>query len=52
METVLRTVQYEVHDGGENDMAVDCQGRQFHIHEISAKILAKIRDEVFAVPAP
>src|SRR5512139_755366 len=44
VETVLRTVQYEVHDGGENDMAVDCHGRQFHVHEISAKILAKIRD--------
>jgi molecular chaperone DnaK len=44
VETVLRTVQYQVHDGGNNDMAVDCQGRAFRIHEISAKILAKIRD--------
>src|SRR5512133_2622680 len=44
VETVLRTVQYRVHDGGANDMAVDCQGRAFHVHEISAKILGKIRD--------
>jgi molecular chaperone DnaK len=44
VDTVLRTVQYQVHDGGENDMAVDCHGRTFHVHEISSKILAKIRD--------
>src|SRR5574341_426691 len=44
VETVLRTVQYSVHDGGNDDMAVDCHGREFHVHEISAKILAKIRD--------
>jgi molecular chaperone DnaK len=44
VETVLRTVQYQVHDGGDNDMAVDCHGRAFHVHEISSKILAKIRD--------
>ena len=28
----------------ENDVAVDCHGRTFHVHEISSKILAKIRD--------
>jgi len=44
VETVLRTVQYQVHDGGANDMAVDCHGREFHVHEISSKILGKIRD--------
>jgi molecular chaperone DnaK len=44
VETVLRTVQYEVHDGGANDMAVECHGQSFHVHEISSKILAKIRD--------
>ncbi len=44
VETVLRTVQYQVHAGHQNDVAVDCHGRSFQIHEISAKILAKIRD--------
>jgi molecular chaperone DnaK len=44
VETVLRTVQYQVHDGGADDMAVDCHGKVFHAHEISAKILGKIRD--------
>src|SRR5512134_2207768 len=44
VETVLRTVQYQVHPGTENDVAVDCHGRTFHVHEISSKILAKIRD--------
>jgi molecular chaperone DnaK len=44
VETVQRTVQYAVHGGSENDVAVDCHGREFHVHEVSAKILAKIRD--------
>jgi molecular chaperone DnaK len=44
VETVLRTVQYQVHDGGANDMSVDCHGRSFHVHEISSKILKKIRE--------
>jgi molecular chaperone DnaK len=44
VETVERSVQYRVHTGPENDVAVDCHGRTFQIHEISSKILAKIRD--------
>jgi molecular chaperone DnaK len=44
VETVQRSVQYSVHAGTANDVEVDCHGRTFHIHEISSKILAKIRD--------
>jgi molecular chaperone DnaK len=44
VETVQRSVQYKVHSGTENDVAVDCHGREFHVYEVSAKILAKIRD--------
>jgi molecular chaperone DnaK len=44
VEAVQRSVHYRVHAGSENDVAVDCHGRTFPIHEISSKILAKIRD--------
>jgi len=44
VETVQRSVQYQVHSGTENDVAVDCHGQAFGVHEVSAKILAKIRD--------
>jgi molecular chaperone DnaK len=44
VENVQRSVQYQVHAGPQNEVAVDCHGRAFHVHEISAKILAKIRD--------
>jgi molecular chaperone DnaK len=44
VETVLRSVQYHVHPGEENDVAVDCHGRTFSVQEIGSKILAKIRD--------
>jgi molecular chaperone DnaK len=44
VDTVQRSVQYQVHAGGQNDVAVDCHGREFGVHEISAKLLAKIRD--------
>jgi molecular chaperone DnaK len=44
VESVQRSVQYTVHAGNENDVAVDCHGQAFHVHEISAKILHKIRD--------
>ncbi|HUL60091.1 MAG TPA: Hsp70 family protein [Anaeromyxobacteraceae bacterium] len=44
VETVQRSVQYQVHAGRENDVELDCHGRSFHVHEIGAKILAKIRD--------
>jgi molecular chaperone DnaK len=44
VETVQRSVQYRVHAGRDNDVALDCHGRTFPVHEISSKILAKIRD--------
>jgi molecular chaperone DnaK len=44
VETVQRSVQYQVHAGRENDVAVDCHGRTYAVHEISSKILGKIRD--------
>jgi len=44
VETVQRSVQYSVHAGTQNDVAVDCHGRTFTVHEIGSKILAKIRD--------
>ena len=44
VERVQRSVQYRVRAGSDNDVAVDCHGRTFRIHEISSKILAKIRD--------
>src|SRR5512134_2161761 len=44
VEHVQRSVQYRVHAGDENDVAVDCHGRTFHVHEISSKILSKIRE--------
>ncbi len=44
VDTVQRSVQYQVRAGDHNDVAVDCHGRTFQVHEIGAKILAKIRD--------
>src|SRR5512138_3184204 len=44
VEHVQRSVQYQVRAGAENDVAVDCHGRSYAVHEISSKILAKIRD--------
>jgi molecular chaperone DnaK len=44
VDSMQRSVQYQVHAGTENDVAVDCHGRAFHVHEVSAKILHKIRD--------
>src|SRR5512138_767764 len=44
VETALRTVQYQVQDSGEDDLAVECHGRSFRVHEIASKILSKIRD--------
>src|SRR5512138_1067924 len=44
VDTVQRSVQYRVRAESEYDVAVDCHGRTFPIHEISSKILAKIRD--------
>jgi molecular chaperone DnaK len=44
VESVQRSVQYRVRAGHDNDVALDCHGRTFPVHEISSKILAKIRD--------
>jgi molecular chaperone DnaK len=44
VEHVQQTVQYRVRAGAENDVALECHGRSYAVHEISAKILAKIRD--------
>jgi len=44
VESVQKSVQFKVHAGDQNDVAVDCHGRTFHVPEISAKILGKIRD--------
>src|SRR6266568_3367554 len=44
VETMQRSVQYRLHAGQDNDVALDCHGRTFPVHEISSKILAKIRD--------
>jgi molecular chaperone DnaK len=44
VETVQRSVQYRVHPGDHNDVALDCHGRAFGVHDVAAKILAKIRD--------
>jgi molecular chaperone DnaK len=44
VENVQRTVQYRVRAGSENDVAVDCHGRTFHVPEVSSRILGKIRD--------
>ncbi len=44
VEAVQGSVQYHVHPGDLNDVALDCHGRTFHVPEISAKILGKIRD--------
>lgn len=44
VDTVQRSVQYRIHAGAAHDVELDCQGRTFHVHEVSARILAKIRD--------
>jgi len=44
VDTVQRSVQYRVHAGVHNDVALDCHGKSYEVHEVSAKILAKIRD--------
>jgi molecular chaperone DnaK len=44
VEAVQRSVQYQVHPGPANDVALDCQGRAFQVHQVGAKILGKIRD--------
>ena len=44
VETVQRSVQYRVHPGDHNDVALDCHGRAFGVQDVAAKILSKIRD--------
>src|SRR5512146_1376189 len=38
VDTVLHSVQYNVHAGSQNDVAVDCHGRTFSVQEIGSKI--------------
>jgi molecular chaperone DnaK len=42
--SVQKAVQYRVHAGDHNDVALDCHGRSFAVHDVAAKILSKIRD--------
>jgi molecular chaperone DnaK len=42
--SVQKAVQYRVRAGDHNDVALDCHGRSFGVHDIAAKILSKIRD--------
>ncbi len=44
VDSVQRSVQYRVHPGEANDVAVDCHGRSFQVPEVASRILAKIRD--------
>ncbi len=44
VESMQRSVQYRLHPGSLNDVELDCHGQAFHVAEVSAKILAKIRD--------
>jgi len=44
VETMRRSVQYQLHPGSQNDVELDCHGRSYHVPEVSAKILGKIRD--------
>jgi molecular chaperone DnaK len=44
VEAVQQAVQFRVHSGSHNDVELDCHGRSFQVEEVSAKILAKIRD--------
>jgi molecular chaperone DnaK len=44
VDTVQRSVQYALHPGPHGDVALDCHGRSFAVPEVSARILAKIRD--------
>src|SRR5574338_150464 len=44
VETMRRTVGYEVRPGDRNDVVIDVARREFHLQEIAARILNKIRD--------
>jgi molecular chaperone DnaK len=44
VESVQRAVQYRLHPGEHNDVALDVQGRAFQVQEIASRLLAKIRD--------
>jgi len=44
VESVQRSVQYPVRAGASNEVALACHGKDFQVHEVSAKILGKIRD--------
>jgi molecular chaperone DnaK len=44
VDTMQRSVQYQVHAGANHDVEVDCHGRSFSIQQIGSRILGKIRD--------
>ncbi len=44
VETMRKTVGYEVRPGDRNDVVIDVARREFHLQEIAARILNKIRD--------
>ena len=43
VDSVQRSVAFQVEEG-DGEVALACQGRRFRVHEVSARILAKIRD--------
>src|SRR5512138_1541697 len=46
VDHVQQSVQYRVHAGAENDVAVDCHGRTYAVHEVSSKIRAVASDHL------
>jgi molecular chaperone DnaK len=44
VEAVQRSVQYRLRSGEHAGVELDCHGRTFHVHDVAAKILARIRD--------
>src|SRR3954469_17411607 len=39
VEAVQRSVQYRVHAGARDEVALECHGRSFEVREVSAKLL-------------
>jgi molecular chaperone DnaK len=44
VESVQRSVQYDVHPGASGAVELGCHGRSFQVEEVSARILGRIRD--------
>src|SRR6516225_7438283 len=44
VETMRKSVGYEVRPGDRNDVVIDVARREFHLQDIAARILNKIRD--------